>query len=165
MYLFTFERKTECGGGAERGRRRVRSELCADHREPNSGLEPMNHEIITLAEVGCLTNRATQEPPCLFLCGYQFKEGKTVYLQTVCDGIGFHCKPNFHQQFLFFPFQVHSDEASVHQEKRKVLKRALNRVVFACFPALNNVFIELERVKIKELAAVARKVNRLCWPT
>ena len=46
-------------GGAEREEDReskAGSRLGADSTEPDVGLEPMNHEIMTLAEVGCSTD-------------------------------------------------------------------------------------------------------------
>ena len=39
------------------------SRLQADGTEPDAGLELMNYEIMTWAEVGRLTNWATQAPP------------------------------------------------------------------------------------------------------
>ena len=51
------------GGGAEReGGGGFGSGLCADSREPDAGLELMNHKIMTWAKVGCLTNWATYVP-------------------------------------------------------------------------------------------------------
>ena len=38
------------------------SRLRADCIEPNAGLEPINHEILTCAEIGRLTDGATQAP-------------------------------------------------------------------------------------------------------
>ena len=37
----------ELEGGAERGRERIPSRLCAVSAEPDAGLAPMNHEIVT----------------------------------------------------------------------------------------------------------------------
>ena len=43
-----FEREIESkGGGAEREGDRIPSRLCAVSSEPDAGLEPMNHEIMT----------------------------------------------------------------------------------------------------------------------
>ena len=53
------------GGG---GKKRIPSRLCAASAEPDTGLEPLNHEIMTWAlvmtrpRVGCLTNWATLVP-------------------------------------------------------------------------------------------------------
>ena len=41
-------------GGAERGRQRIQSGLCADSRDPSAELEPTNREIMTQAEVRAL---------------------------------------------------------------------------------------------------------------
>ena len=50
VYLFEKE-STRWGRGRERGRHRIQSRLqalsCADSSEPDAGLEPMNHEIMT----------------------------------------------------------------------------------------------------------------------
>ena len=52
--LFIFERERErererekAGRARVRGGQRIRSKLCADSKEPNGGLEPMNHDIMT----------------------------------------------------------------------------------------------------------------------
>ena len=66
VYLFERERErgrerererqhARVGRGRERGQR-ILSELCADRSELDSGLELTNHEIMTWAEVGCLTD-------------------------------------------------------------------------------------------------------------
>ena len=49
MFIFEREREgeNEWGRSRERGRQRIRSRLCADRREPDVGLEPMNCEIMT----------------------------------------------------------------------------------------------------------------------
>ena len=69
MFIFERERQTECkwARGRERGRHRIWSRLqdLSCHTEPDAGLELMNCEIMTWAEVGRLTNWATQAP--LFL--------------------------------------------------------------------------------------------------
>ena len=44
---FEREREHELGMGRERGRQRIPSRLCADSKEPNTGLELTNHEIMT----------------------------------------------------------------------------------------------------------------------
>ena len=62
--IYLRERERE----AERGRQRIQSGLCADSREPDVGLKLMNCEIMTRAEVGQLTDGATQAshvPPSL----------------------------------------------------------------------------------------------------
>ena len=41
----------------------IGSKLWAVSTEPNAGLEPTDREIVTWAEVGRLTDRATQAPP------------------------------------------------------------------------------------------------------
>ena len=56
IYLF-WERKHEWGRDKERGR--IPGRLCTVSME----LEPMNHEIMTWAEVRCLIDWATQVPP------------------------------------------------------------------------------------------------------
>ena len=64
MVIFETERETETetedeqGRGKETGRHRIRSSsrLRAVSTEPDAGLEPTNCEIMTRAEVGCLTD-------------------------------------------------------------------------------------------------------------
>ena len=68
VYLFFWERERQSTsrGGAERekeGRHRIRSRLQALSTEPDVGFELMNHEFVTRAEVGRLTDRATQAHP------------------------------------------------------------------------------------------------------
>ena len=53
---FERERKIEQGRGRDRVGQRIQSRLCADSREPDTGLEPTNCEIMTWAEVRLLTN-------------------------------------------------------------------------------------------------------------
>ena len=66
--LFIFERERDrmaSGGGAEREgdtQSKAGSRLWAVSTEPNVGLKLMNREIMTWAEVGRLTNWATQAP-------------------------------------------------------------------------------------------------------
>ena len=67
MFISESKRETECEQG--RGRERegdteseAGSRLWAVSTEPDTGLKPMNHKIMTWAEVGCLTDWATQEP-------------------------------------------------------------------------------------------------------
>ena len=69
MFLFIFERETEHEWG--RGREREREgdteseagcRLWDVSTEPDAGLEPANREIMTQAEVGRLTDWATQVP-------------------------------------------------------------------------------------------------------
>ena len=61
------ERETECKWGRGREQRRhleseADSRLWAVSTEPDTGLEPMNHEIMTWAKVGRLTDWVTQAP-------------------------------------------------------------------------------------------------------
>ena len=52
-------------GGAEREgdtESKAGSRLCAVSTQPDAGLELTDHEIMTRAKVGQLTNRATQAP-------------------------------------------------------------------------------------------------------
>ena len=51
-----------CGRGREREKERIPSRLCTISAEPDVGLEHMNCEIMTQAEVGRLTDGATQVP-------------------------------------------------------------------------------------------------------
>ena len=64
VYLFLRQRETEHeqGRGRERGRHRMRNRLQAVSTEPDEGLELTNCEIMTWAEVGRLTDQATQAP-------------------------------------------------------------------------------------------------------
>ena len=52
-YLLLRESTSRGGAGRERGRQKPKQ---APGTEPDSGLELMNCEIMTLAEVGCLTD-------------------------------------------------------------------------------------------------------------
>ena len=59
VYLFLRERQSTSRGGAEREgdtESEAGSRLRAVSTEPDTGLEPTNHEIMTWAEVGCLTD-------------------------------------------------------------------------------------------------------------
>ena len=64
--LFIRERVQVREGGRERERERERipNRLCTQW-SPNVGLELTNHEIMTCAKVGCLTDWAIQVPPKL----------------------------------------------------------------------------------------------------
>ena len=66
-FILFWEWKSTSGGGAERGRERIPSRLCVLSAEPDAGLELTSHEIMTWAEVRCLTDWATQVPQ-LLLC-------------------------------------------------------------------------------------------------
>ena len=67
MFLFILgrERQSVSGGGQREreGESKAGSSLWAVSAEPDAGLQLMNGEIMTWAEVRCLTNLATQEPP------------------------------------------------------------------------------------------------------
>ena len=100
MYFWERERETETetetetehewGKGRERGRHRIQSRLqvlSCQHRD-QWGLQPTNHEIRTWAEVGHLTNWATQVP---------WDEEKFLnnsepwaHASDLCDGVGVH---------------------------------------------------------------------------
>ena len=54
-----FIRKRKQGSGRER----IPSRLHSVSAEPDVGLEPINYEIMSWAQVGHLTNLATQAPP------------------------------------------------------------------------------------------------------
>ena len=58
------------GGGRAEGEEDTESEagsrLWAVSPEPDAGLEPVNHKIMTWAEVGCPTDGATQAPLIFF---------------------------------------------------------------------------------------------------
>ena len=63
IYFWGGERHSVSGGGAERKgdkESEAGSRLWADSTEPDASLVIMNHEIMTWAEVGCLTYWATQ---------------------------------------------------------------------------------------------------------
>ena len=66
IYLFLRERESVCEQGCKQGRgrgreiQRIQSGLCTDSREPYAGLELINHEITTWAEVGRLTDWVIQ---------------------------------------------------------------------------------------------------------
>ena len=65
MFIYFWERENvrAWGEGAESGRHRIWSRLYAVSTEPNVGLELVNWEIMTWAEVRRLTNWATQATP------------------------------------------------------------------------------------------------------
>ena len=66
LHLFILrETRSEWGRHRERGGHRIRSGVCTDSREANVGLEHMNCEIMTWAEVRCLSDGATQVPQLL----------------------------------------------------------------------------------------------------
>ena len=70
VYLFLSERQSMSGGGAERKgdtESKAGSRLWAVSKGPNVGLELMNREIMTWAEVRCLTDWATGHPAKLIL--------------------------------------------------------------------------------------------------
>ena len=65
IYFWERERERERRGGTEREEdteSEASSRLPAGSTEPNVELEPTNHEIMTWAKIGCLTNWTTQEP-------------------------------------------------------------------------------------------------------
>ena len=55
----------EWGRGRERGRQRIPSRLHTINAEPDAGLELVNREIVTRAEVARLADWAPQAPPSL----------------------------------------------------------------------------------------------------
>ena len=75
-HWFIFERQNVSGGGAEREKDtepKTGSRLWAVSTEPYVGLEPTDHKIMTWAEVGRLTDWATQAPLFLLIFnGYLF---------------------------------------------------------------------------------------------
>ena len=58
------DREREWGRGRKRGRERIPSRLCTDSLD--TGLKLTNHEIMTWADIGHLTDWATQAPNHLF---------------------------------------------------------------------------------------------------
>ena len=62
IYLFLRDRKHEWVKGRGKGGQKIWNRLCTDSREPNVGLELINHKIMTWAKVRCSTDRATQAP-------------------------------------------------------------------------------------------------------
>ena len=68
VYLFLTERESMSRGGSEREgdtESEAGSRLWAVSTEPDMGLELTDHEIMTWAEVGRLTDGATEAPPCI----------------------------------------------------------------------------------------------------
>ena len=57
--IYFWENKHEPGKGRKRGDQRIQNGLHADGSEPNTGLQPANSKIMTLAEV----NAQLTEPP------------------------------------------------------------------------------------------------------
>ena len=93
----------ESGGGAERDREdkesKAGSRLWAVSTEPDAGLEPMNHKIMTWVEVERLTYWATQEPQgyCSF---NQMVYWLFFFLLT--EELSFFGPPiNYHMSFCF----------------------------------------------------------------
>ena len=80
FYLFLnvnfWERERACalGMGRERGGQRIQSGLHAESRELNVGFERTNVEIMTWAEVGCLTNWTIQAPQSCNLINITLKK-------------------------------------------------------------------------------------------
>ena len=89
MFIYFWERESTSRGGAEREgdtESETGSRLWAVSTEPDAGLEPTDCKIVTWAEVGGLTDWATQAPqtpPVLrcsscWLCRYFYEEYKYV---------------------------------------------------------------------------------------
>ena len=78
--MFIFERESARASEHEWGRDREtgRHRIWAVSTEPDVGLEPMNSEVMTWAEVGCLTDWVTQAPwyDILKYWKYCFKRGQ-----------------------------------------------------------------------------------------
>ena len=66
-FIYFWERESMNWGGADGEGQRIQSGLCADSSEPSAGLKLINREIMTRAEVKCLTDWAAQVPPRLTL--------------------------------------------------------------------------------------------------
>ena len=69
IYFWGKERQSVSWGGAEREGdtdSEAGTRLWAVGTDPNVGLELTNHEIVTWAEISCLTGWATQAPPDFF---------------------------------------------------------------------------------------------------
>ena len=62
VFIFGRERERTSGIGAERGRERIPSRLCTISTEPEVGLEPTNHKIMTSAENHELATEPTEPP-------------------------------------------------------------------------------------------------------
>ena len=70
MFIYFWERECVKGGAAEREgdtEPEAGSRLWPFSTEPDTGLELPNHEIMTWAEGGRLTNWATQVPQFVFI--------------------------------------------------------------------------------------------------
>ena len=97
MFIYFWERQSASRGGAE-GEGDIESEagskLHAVSTEPNVGLEIMNREIMTWAEVGCLTDWATQVTSslCFLKCPFttptvgNLASNKNAYVFLFCPG-------------------------------------------------------------------------------
>ena len=53
------------GRGRETGRERIPSRLCAESAQLDTGLDPMNHEIMTSAEIKSQTLNGLRHPGAL----------------------------------------------------------------------------------------------------
>ena len=62
MFVHFRESESAHGEGEDRGGQSIPSGLCTDSSEPDVGLELTSCEIMTWAEVGCLTDWAIQMP-------------------------------------------------------------------------------------------------------
>ena len=62
IYLFWEEKKALVREGQREGEREKPKQVCAVSAEPDVVLEPMDHEIMTLAQGRCLTNWAIHVP-------------------------------------------------------------------------------------------------------
>ena len=85
VYLFLRQRETEHerGRGRERGRHRIGNRLQAPSHQPRArrGLKLTDREIVTWAEVGRLTDWATQAP-----LAYHFRMKLTLRRDLLRDG-------------------------------------------------------------------------------
>ena len=84
MFIFETERQSMSRGGVERETHiesEAGSRLWAVGTEPDAGLELTNREIVTRAEVGCLTDWATQGPHHWLFLSF---EGPVPSLLTSC---------------------------------------------------------------------------------
>ena len=87
-YLFLRETESKWGRGRETGRERIPSSLCTVSTEPDAGLEPMTHDIMTWAEIKSwmldqLSRPGTPHLFCLLNSTYEWNPVVFVFLQLI----------------------------------------------------------------------------------
>ena len=82
------ERERTSRGGAERGRQRILSRLCAVSTEPDVGLEPTNREMMTQAEIKSQTLNPLSHPGVLNVVTLLLTDKSFPVLRSACSHKG-----------------------------------------------------------------------------